>query len=240
MASDQEPDPPPPPDAMSWERAISRPPVLNDQTPSLPYWVRPFAKPEIEHMAALRPKFVVVAKVAAPYSLIVSLVINALLGVPWRHMMFTVPASTIIGLLLMIVSFGVIELLGWLSGYRPALVTWTLSEEHSGEALARALEQAAAASGFVVVWSKDHTFVATRNVGQQRGLVRASDGPRRLSLLPSRRASTRTLKVAVHGTCIWETGETEELAALARNIVRDAAAHEPWIAQSASSSTTGA
>jgi glycerophosphoryl diester phosphodiesterase len=146
-------------------------------------------------------------------------------------MLFTVPASTIIGLLLMIAIFAVIELLGWLSGYRPALVTWTLSEEHTGEALARAVEQAAGASGFTVVWSKDHTFVATRDVGQ---------GARRLSLLPGRRAHTRTLKLAVHGTCIWETGETEELAALARNIVRDAAAHEPWIAQSASSSTTGA
>jgi len=238
MASERDPDSAPPPDAMSWERRISRPPVLNDTTPALPPWIRPFAKPEVELLAATRPKFVVVAWVAAPYAFLVSLVVNALLGVPTRHMLFTVPATTLIGVLLMMVIFAAAELLGWLSGYRPAVVSWTPGDEHAAEVLASALQEAAATRGFIVVWSKDQTFVATRNVEQAaRGQTdgSAEHGPRRLSLLSKpKAATTRTLKLGVHGLCVWNTGETEQLEGLARGIVQDAARREPWIAESAS------
>jgi len=222
---------------MSWERRVSRPPELNDRTSQLPFWVRPFAKPEIEHQAASRPKFLVVAKVAMPYAFLVSLAVHALLRVPWRHMLFTVPATTLIGVVLVMATFAVVELLGWLSGYRPARVSWALSDEHAGEVLGSALVQAAKERGFIVVWSKDHTFVATRDVEQAaRGLGDRSieHSPRRLSLLsPRKDAATRTLKIGVHGVCLWETGETQQLEALARSIVQDAAAREPWIAQRA-------
>jgi len=238
MATDQDPDPAPPPDAMSWERRISQPPKLNDQTAAMPIWVRPFAKPELEHQLASRPKLVVIAKLATPYVFTVALVANTLYGVPMRHMLFTVPSTTIIGLVLITTFAAAVGLLGWLSGYRPALVSWTLDEERTGEVLASALERATSQRGFIVVWSKDHTFVATRNVEQAaRGLVGRSieHGSRRLSLLDAhkRSARTRTLKIETHGACIWNTGETQHLEGLARSIVQDAAAREPWIARDA-------
>ena len=71
MATEQEPEPPPPPDAMSWERPISRPPKLNDNTGALPFWVRPFAKPETERRAASRPMSVVLMQVSMPAVLLV-------------------------------------------------------------------------------------------------------------------------------------------------------------------------
>lgn len=233
MATDPEPEAPPPLDAMSWERRASQPPRLNDQTAALPFWVRPFAKPEVEWRAAARPISVVQTQVSARYAFVVALAVNALLGVPLRHMLFTVPATTIIGVLLLISIFGATELIGRASGYRPALASWTLSEDRSGEALASALERAATARGFVVVWSKDHTFVATRDVQLVARRLRSKPSermPMRLALLAPRRDSKeRTLKLGVHAICYWDAGETELLAALARDIVRDAAKHEPWI-----------
>lgn len=223
---------------MSWERRVSQPPKLNDQTAALPFWARPFTKPEVEHLVASRPKLAVIAKLATPYVLVVSLAANALYGVPMRHMLFTVPATTVIGVGLMVAVAGAAGLIGWLSGYRPALVAWSLDEERSGEVLASALERVAAQRGFVVVWSKDNTFVATRNVDQAaRGLVARAveDGPRRLSLLARHKkdARIRTLKIETHGACIWDTGETVQLETLARDIVREAAVREPWIGQAA-------
>lgn len=234
MATDD--NEPPPPDAMSWERRVSQPPRLNDQTGALPIWVRPFAKPEVERRAASRPMSVVLTQVSMPSAFIVSLVINALLGVPMRHMLFTVPATTIIGGVLILVIFGAAELIGWASGYRPARVSFQLGGERTAEALANALEQAAKARGFAIVWSKDHTFVATRNIeqGTRRFSSQSPDeAPLRLSLLASpRNDAARTLKLGVHAICFWEAGETELLASLAGSLVHEAAKHEPWIAKS--------
>jgi hypothetical protein len=233
MATDD--NEPPPPDAMSWERRVSQPPRLNDQTGALPLWVRPFAKPEVERRAAALPMSVVLTQVSTPSAFIVSLVINALLGVPMRHMLFTVPATTIIGILLILVIFGAVELIGWASGYRAARLSWTLSGERTAEALASALERAAKARGFAIVWSKDDTFVATRNIEQgtrRLGAHAVEDTPLRLSLLPSpRNDAARTLKLGVHAICFWEAGETELLASLASNLVHEAAKREPWIAK---------
>jgi hypothetical protein len=240
MAAEHEQDPEPalPPDAMSWERRVSQPPKLNDQTAALPFWARPFTKPEVEHLAATSAMPLVIAKLAAPYVFAVALVANALHGVPMRHMFFTVPATTIIGVLLMVTVGVAVQLLGRLSGYRAALVSFPTDDEHTDEALASALERAAAQRGFIVVWSKDHSFVATRNVEQAvRGLTARSieNGPRRLSLLSRHKKAprVRTLKLETHGLCIWDTGEAEHIASLARSIVQDAAASEPWVAQSA-------
>jgi len=235
MATD--PDPPQPP-AMSWERRVSRPPLLNDQTAAMPIWVRPFAKPQTEYLMAAQPKLVVIAKVAAPYVLVVTAVANTLYGVPMRHMLFSIPATTLIGILLMVMSAAGAALVGRLSGYRPASVSWTLDEEHTGELLANTLTRAALHRGFIVVWSKDHMFVATRNVERvSRSLTAGSleDGPRRLSLLNRHKkdARVRTMKVETHGACVWDTGEAQHLESLAHSIVQDAAAHAPWIAQSA-------
>jgi hypothetical protein len=235
MATDD--NEPPPPDAMSWERRVSQPPRLNDQSGALPFWVRPFARPDVERRAASRPMSVVLTEVAMPSAFVVSLAINALLGVPMRHMLFTVPATTIIGIVLILVIFGAGELIGWASGYRPARVSWRLEGEHTAEALASALEKAVKARGFTVVWSKDHTFVATRNIEQgtrRLGAHSVEDAPLRLSLLASRgNDSERTLKVGVHAICFWEAGETELLAGLAGGVVHEAAKQMPWISQSA-------
>lgn len=217
---------------------MSRPPVLNDTTPALPLWIRPFAKPEVELLAASRPKFLVVARVAAPYAFLVSLVVNAALGVPGRHMLFTVPATTLIGVLLMMAVFGMAELAGWLSGYRQAVVSWTLADDSAGAQLAGALQEAAQARGFTMVWTKGDVFVATSNIAEAaRGQTGGAPekGPRRVSLLSSRNAPmSRTFKLGVHGLCIWDTGEAAQVLALARDIIEDAARREPWIAKSAS------
>jgi hypothetical protein len=233
MAPNDNPEPPPP-DPMSWERRVSQPPKLNDQSGALPLWVRPFAKPEVERRAASLPMSVVLTQVAMPSAFVVSLVINALLDVPLRWMLFSVPATTIIGILLILGIFGAAELIGWYSGYRPARVSWKLSGEHTADALASELERAAKASGFTVVWSKDHTFVATRNIehgSRHLGSQKPEDAPLRLSLLAARRNdAVRTLKVGVHAICFWEAGETELLSTLASNLVHEAAKREPWIA----------
>lgn len=237
MPTDQEPEPPPPPDAMSWERRVSRPPQLNDQTSTLPFWVRPFAKPDVERRAAAWPMSLVMARVGTPYAFIVALVVNALLGVPARHMLFTVPATTLIGGVLLLVAFGGVELLGWASGYRKARASWTLSDDEARTVLASALAKSAQEQGFVIVWSKDHTFVATRNVHEQATSFALGPNERlalRVSLLePRTRSSERVLKIGVHTICFWDAGETAMLGALARDIVNVAAGGEPWIAQTA-------
>ena len=237
MTTDQEPEPPPPPDAMSWERKVSRPPELNDQSALLPFWVRPFAKPNVERRAAAVPMSFVMALVGTPYAFIVALVVNALLGVPARHMLFAVPATMLIGSILLLAVFGGLELIGWASGYRKARVSWTLADDDAPAALAAALTKSIQAQDFVVVWSKDQTFVATRNVHQQTVSFGKPSGERlalRISLLqPRQRARERVLKIGLHSVCIWDTGETVQLAALARDIVTATAADQPWIAQTA-------
>jgi hypothetical protein len=237
MPTDQEPDPPPTPDAMSWERRVSRPPELNDQSALLPFWVRPFAKPNVERRAAAVPMSFVMASVGTPYAFIVALVVNAMLGVPARHMLFAVPATTLIGSILLLFVFGGLELVGWSSGYRKARVSWTLADDDAPATLAAALTKSVQAQGFVVVWSKNHTFVATRNVHQQTvsfGKPASEHLALRVSLLqPRQRTRERVLKIGLHSVCIWDTGETVQLAALARDIVNATAADEPWIAQTA-------
>lgn len=236
MPTDREPEPPPP-DAMSWERSVSRPPELNDQSATLPFWVRPFAKPNVERRAAVMPMSFVMALVGTPYAFVVALAVNAMLGVPARHMVFAVPATTLIGSLLLLAAFGALELLGWASGYRKARVSWTLTDDDAKVALAAALTKAVQAQGFVVVWSKDHTFVATRNVHQPAITFAKASGDRlalRVSLLaPRQRPRERVLKIGLHSICIWDTGETAQLAALARDFVSATAADQPWIVQTA-------
>jgi hypothetical protein len=235
MPSDQEPESPPPPDALSWERKVSRPPELNDQTATLPFWMRPFAKPNVERRAASWPMSLVLARVGTPYAFIVALAVNAMLGVPMRHMLFAVPATTLIGSLLLLVAFGGLELVGWASGYRKARVSWTLADDDAPAVLAAALTKSVQAHGFAIVWSKDNTFVATRNVHQQAVSFATGSIERvalRLSLLePRQRARERVLKIGVHAICFWEAGETAMFAALARDIVNGAAIDEPWIAR---------
>jgi len=58
--------------------------------------------------------------------------------------------------------------------------------------------------------------------------------PLRLSLVPVRGSShARALKLDVHAICFWEAGETALLSALARDLVRDPAGADPWIAETA-------
>jgi len=203
----------------------------------LPFWVRPFAKPNVERRAAAVPMSFVMATVGTPYAFLVALTVNAMLGVPARHMLFAVPATTLIGSILLLLVFGGLELVGWASGYRKARVSWTLADDDAPAALAAALTKAVQAQGFVVVWSKDHTFVATRNVHQQSVSFGTTSSERlalRIALLaPRQRTRERVLKIGLHSVCIWDTGETAQLAALARDIVNATAADQPWIAHTA-------
>lgn len=133
----------------------------------------------------------------------------------------------------------VAAVLGWVSGYRPFLVTWHHVASEVEEALYAELLTAAEDAGFKVVWQdskKGFIGVLIMENEEEKGyppaLYSPEDAPLRISLLLSRvkeEECTARLKLGVRTAVLWDTGETVRLREIGDSILAKAHIERPCV-----------
>jgi hypothetical protein len=137
---------------------------------------------------------------------------------------FLVSTAVLAPLLLAAIN-GLLAGIGWLSGYRPFVMRWSIADPNSLRLLPQQLKDAARKIGVDIMWEDiGGSFVGVLGIEREgRALTHSAvDSPVRVSLLI--KGAEATFKVAGRTVVLWDTGEKQRFASLGRTLLSDAGA----------------